>query len=198
MVAIVVVLSATVAGFVLSFDERLNEPEIDVDEDDPGNPWGEDELFSPEDATAGAEDVRYRLLFEVKSGDSISEESEELSNIDVVVNTGDDMFTGVAAGDFESLEINGEEQDIDESDLTWDSDSGGAELNIELDGVEYDPAEGDEVALIFAGVDNPEDSGNYDVDVELNGDDKKDGELEIVDETENALVRQRSVILFTR
>ena len=196
MIVIVIVLAATVGGIVLSFDDRLEEPEIGVDE--AGNPWEEGELLSPEDTTAGAEDVRYRLLFEVKPEDSISEESEELSNIDVVVDTGDDMFTGVAAGDFESLEINREEQDVDESDLTWDSDSGGAELNIELDGVEYDPANGDEVALIFDGVNNPEDPGNYDIDVELNGDDKKDGELEIVDGTQNALVHQPSVLLFTR
>lgn len=201
IVAIVVVLAGTVAGLVLSFDDRLEEPDLRVDENGPassGNPWGEDELLAPEDATAGVEDVRYRLLFEVKSADSVSEDSEGLSNIDVVVTDGSDMFTGVEASDFESLEINGEEQSVSESEITWDSDSGGAELNIELDGVEYDPAEGDEVALIFAGVNNPDDPGNYNVDVELNGDDKKDGDLEIVDEVKNVLVRQRSNPPFTR
>ncbi|WP_223174391.1 type IV pilin [Halorubrum xinjiangense] len=201
MVVIVVVLAGTVAGFVLSFDDRLEEPDLDVDENTPdsaGNPWGEDELLAPEDATAGAEGVRYRLLFEVKSEDSVSEDSEELSNIDVVVTDGGDMFTNVAAGDFERLEINGEEQDVSESEITWDSDSGGAELNIEMDGVVYDPTEGDEVTLIFSGVDNPDDPGNYDVDVELNGDDRKEGDLEIVDDVKSILARQRPTLSFTR
>lgn len=201
MVVIVVVLAGTVAGLVLSFDDRLEEPDIGAGENSPGssgNPWGEDELLAPEDATPGAEDVRYRLLFEVRSGDSVSEDSEELNNIDVVVTDGDDMFTNVAAGDFERLEINGEERTVSESEITWDSDSGGAELNIEFDGVAYDPTAGDEVTLIFAGVDNPDDPGNYDVDVELNGDDKKDGDLEIVDEVRNVLARQRSTPLSTR
>ena len=200
MVAIVVVLAGTVAGLVLSFDNRLEEPDIGVEENSPsssGNPWGEDELLAPEDATAGAEGVRYRLLFEVKPEDSVSEDSEELSNVDVVVTDGGDMFTNVAAGNFERLDINGEEQDISESEITWDSDSGGAELNIELDGVAYDPTEGDEVTLIFSGVDNPDDPGSYRVDLELNGDDKKDGSLQIVDETRNLLARQQPATLFT-
>lgn len=201
MVAIVVVLAGTVAGLVLSFDDRLEEPDLGVDENSSGssgNPWGEDELLAPEDATAGVEDVRYRLLFEVKSGDGVSEDSEELSNIDVVVTDGGDMFTSVAASDLESLEINGEEQKVSENDITWDSDSDGAELNIELDGVVYDPEAGDEVTLIFAGVNNPDDPGNYTVDVALNGDDKKDGDLEIVDDVKNVLARQLSTPLFTR
>lgn len=201
MVAIVVVLAGTVAGLVLSFDDRLEEPDLGVDENSSsssGNPWGEDELLAPEDATAGVEDVRYRLLFEVKSGDSVSEDSEELSNIDVVVTDGGDMFTSVAASDLESLEINGEEQNVSESDITWDSDSDGAELNIEFDGVVYDPEAGDEITLIFAGVDNPDDPGSYTVDVTLNGDDKKDGDLEIVDDVKNVLARQLSTPLFTR
>lgn len=201
MVVIVVVLAGTVAGLVLSFDDRLEEPDLGEDEyssGSSGNPWGADELLAPEDATAGAENVRYRLLFEVKSGDSVSEDSEELSNIDVVVTDGGDMFSNVAASDLESLAIDSEEQDVSESDITWDSDSGGAELNIELDDVAYDPEAGDEVTLTFAGVDNPDDPGNYNVDLELNGDDKKDGNLEIIDEVRNVLARQLSTPLFIR
>lgn len=192
MVVIVILLSSIVAGFALSFDDKLDEPDLQqTDTDDELNPWADDALLAPKDPVAGAEDVEYRLLFEIESSDSLSEDSEELSNIDVVVSTSDDMFTGVGEADLERLEINGAEQDVDASDITWDSDSGGAELNIETDGFSYDPSEGDEMVLVFGGVDNPESPGTYDVDVELNGDDQKDGEIEIVDEIESLVTGAR-------
>lgn len=184
MVVVVILLASTTAGFALTFDEQLRGPSIGTaDGTDVGdvNPWSEDNLLAPKNATAGAEDVRYRLLFDIEAGDSVSEDSEYLVNIDVVVDTGDDMFTEVGAADFEKLAVNGEELEASPEDISWDSDSNGTELNIEFDDVEYDPSEGDEVVLIFGGVDNPEEPGTYAIDVELNGDDRKPGELEIVE-----------------
>lgn len=200
MVAIVVMLSGVIAGFILTFDDELNDPNLEPnqgegeDGDEEGlNPWSDDGLFAPEDPAAGEDDVRYRLQFDIQSSDSVSEDSEELGNIDVIVSTGDDMFTDVAEADFERLEIDGVDQNLDPSDVTWAADSGGSELNIEFDGYNYDPSAGEEVTLIFGGVDNPDSSGTYNVDAELNGDDQKTGELEIVDDTESLRANERPV-----
>lgn len=183
MVIIVVMLAATTAGFALTFEDTLESPDIGTPEATDGsvNAWSDDDLLAPENATAGAEDVRYKVVFEVEADDSVSENSEDLSNIDVVVDTGDDMFTGVDDADFERLEVNGVELDVSAEDISWSADSGGSELNVEFSDVEYDPEEGDKVVLVFGGVDNPEDPGTYDVDVELNGDDSRAAELEIVE-----------------
>lgn len=183
MVVVVVLLASVTAGFALTFDEELQEPGIrTADGTDVGdvNPWSEDDLLAPKNATAGAEDVRYRLLFEVKPGDNVSDDDVDLVNIDVAVDTGDDMFTEVGSADFEKLEVNGETLEASAEDITWDSASGGSELAIEFTDMEYDPSAGDEVVLVFGGVDNPEEPGTYAIDVELNGDDRKSGQLEIV------------------
>lgn len=182
MVVVVVMLAATTAGFALTFEENLEEPDIGTPEATDGsvNAWSNDDLLAPENATAGAEDVRYKVVFEVDANDSVSENSEYLSNIDVVVDTGDDMFTGVGDADFERLEVNGDELEASTEDISWSADGGGSELNIEFSDIEYDPEEGDKVVLVFGGVDNPEDPGTYAVDVELNGDDSRAAELEIV------------------
>lgn len=193
MVVIVVTLAAVVGSLALSYDEQLQDPAVE-DRDQDGNPWAEDQLLAPEDSTAGAESVRYRILFEV--GSNLGEDSEELSNVDVIIDSTDtDMFSTVGPEDFERLEVNGGERNIDGDDLEWDSDSNGAELNIGVDNdgaTDFDFDEGDEIILIFDDVDNPEDPGEYDVTVELNGDGQRNGVLEIIDSSQSLLARTRS------
>lgn len=194
MITVVVLLSSVVAGAALSFDDKLEDPELKEGADQEGdlNPWSDDSLFAPRNSVAGAEDVQYRVLFVIESDDDVSEDSEELGSIGVVVDTADDMFTGVGEADFEKIEVNGTELDVDPEDIEWGSDSGGSELNVDLDGVDYDPSSGDEFVLVFGGVDNPTSPGEYEVDVKLNGDDGRDGELEIVDNTDALLARRIS------
>lgn len=199
MVAIVVLLAAVVAGAVLSFDDRLQEPDLepDEDEDEVGNPWGEDELFAPEDSTAGAEDVRYRILFELDEDDELVGD-DELGDVTIWIDYDDfNMFDGVEDDSFESLEINGEEEDTDDVEMESQIEDEQSELEIETEGVDHEFEAGDEVILIFDNVDNPAEAGEYTVDIEID-DDEREGTLEIVDETEQNLARRRLQLYFFR
>lgn len=180
MIVVVVLLSSVIAGVLLTVDD-LEEPRY---EDEEENPWSDDSLLGPEDPTAGATDVRYRVYFEIEDTDM---EGDSLNDVRVFVDTGDDMFSGTDRSDLETFEVemvDGTETEISDDVTDWETDQGGSELNIELAGDEYeDPSVGDVIVVVFGGVDNPDDPGTYDVEVELNGDeDLQDAELAIVED----------------
>lgn len=188
MVAIVVILASVIAGMVFSFDDRLARPDIDR-EGTSVNPWSDEgSLLAPEDPTAGAEDIRYRVKFEIKDsnmvGDSLNEVKVTVKNID------ESMFTGVTSGDIETFEVemaDGTEIDIEnevEDESNWAFQEGGSEVEITLTGSGYtDPSLGDVITIIFDGVDNPNDPGTYDLSVTLNqGEDTQSGTLEIIED----------------
>lgn len=184
MLVIVVVVSSVIAGFVLSYDDSLNDPDIDSEN---VNPWGDDDaLLAPEDATAGAVDVRYRVLIEIKDSDM---NGDSLNELEVSVVTNDQMFQGTGPPDIEQFEVertDGTVMDIESDVNGWDIRNGGSELEIQLTGSEYpNPSTGDVITVIFDGVDNPSSSGTYDLTVTLNQDeDEQDGELEIIESSE--------------
>lgn len=180
MVALTVIMASIVAGMALSLDERLQEPELQTDA---VSPWSDqDTLLAPEDPSAGAEDVRYRVLLEVEDTDM---EGDSLNELEVSVNTGDDMFSGTSQGKVETFEIektDGTELDLKSELNGWDVRNGGSEVEMQLTGSVYtNPQVGDEIAVILDGVDNPNNPGTYDLSVTLNQDeDEQSGELEII------------------
>ncbi len=189
MVVVVVLLASTIAGFVLTFDEELQDPEFGADrQTDELNPWSDgDALFAPRDPVAGTEDVRYRVRIEIKDSNM---EGDSLNEVGVAVTTGDDMFGGTAQADIERFEVDktdGTTADIESDVNGWVVQDGGGELQIQLSGSEYtDPSVGDVITVVFGGVDNPSDPDTYDVTVTLNeGEDVQDGSLEIIEATES-------------
>lgn len=184
MVVLVIILASVMSAMVASLGDRLEEPELD----DSVNPWNdEDALLAPEDATAGAEDIRYRVVFEIQDSDM---EGDSLNEVRITVDGVDEsMFTGVSKGDIEAFEVektDGTVLDIEgdvEDDSNWAIQEGGSEIEITLSGSGYsNPSTGDTITIIFDGVDNPNDPGTYDISVTLNQDgDKQSGELKIIE-----------------
>lgn len=180
MIVIVVLLSSVIAGVLLTFDD-LEEPELEGERGE--HPWSEDSLLGPEDLTAGATDVRYRVYFEIVDPEM---EGDSLNEVEIFVYTDDDMFSGTDRPDLETFEVetdDGIEKEISDDVDSWEVGEGGSELVIGLEGDGHEePSVGDVIVIVFDGVDNPADPGTYDVDVELNGDeDEQRGELEIVE-----------------
>lgn len=177
MVALTIVLASVVAAMVLSFDDRLEEPEFGLE-----NPWAGDPLLAPEDPRVGAEDVRYRVYFEV---DEEPTGTHPLSSISITVDTEDDLFSGTDEEDLETFEIwvDGSTTDLSGDLNQWDEDAD--ELQIRLTGAERLEEEGDVVEIVFGGVDNPGQAGLYDVTVEIDQGvwiNEQEGELEIIPE----------------
>jgi len=187
MVIIVVMLASVMTGMVL-----LEEPELtnSTNSAEALNPWDdEDALLAPEDPAAGAEDVRYRVIFQIQSsdsdieGDSLNELRVEVSGVD------ESMFSGVAESDVETFEVektDGTVLDIQndvETEDNWALQEGGSELEMTLGGSAYtNPEVGDVITVIFGNVDNPSDPGTYDITVTLNQDEADaSGTLEIVE-----------------
>lgn len=181
LIVLVIALAAVVTTMALSFGGDLEEPEFEQ------NPWADDDaLLAPEDPTPGAEDVRYRVLFEIQDDDV--PDDGELSDVEVFVDVEDDMFNDT---ELESLEtFNAETIDGDTIDLTasdnvddWELDDDETVIEMELGGdVGYDPQIGDLLVIIFGDVNNPDTPGTYDIEVDLNGDGETQfGELEITE-----------------
>lgn len=187
MIVIVLLLASMFAGLVLSLGDRLQEPELR--ENGSLNPWDEGEsLLAPENPTAGAENVRYRVLFEIQD---TNVEGDSLNEVRITVDgVSESMFSGVRDEDIETFEVektDGTVLDIStdvEDESNWSFQEGGSEVEITLTGSGYtNPSTGDVITIIFDGVDNPNDPGTYDVSVTLNqGEDEDSGTLEIVEE----------------
>lgn len=183
MLVIVVLLASVISGIVLVYDDRLQEPELEGDL----NPWGDtDALLAPENPTAGAEDVRYRVVFEISdsnmAGDSLNEVQISVDGVT------ESMFSGVKDEGIETFEVETSSSVLDissdvEDESNWDLQNGGTEIEMTLGGSSYPNAQvGDRITIIFAGVDNPNDPGTYDISVTLNQDeDEQSGTLEIID-----------------
>lgn len=187
MLVIVVLLASVMAGMVFTFDNKLEEPDLE-DDGTSVNPWSDDDaLLAPEDPTAGAEDIRYRVVFEISDtnieGDSLNEVKVRVDDVD------ESMFSGVSKSDIETFEVektDGTVIDIAddvEDDSNWSLQEGGSELEMTLSGSGYtNPSTGDVMTIVFDGVDNPNDPGTYDISVTLNqGEDKQTGTLEIIE-----------------
>lgn len=181
MIVMVITLAAVVTTMALSFGDDLEEPEFEQ------NPWADDDaLLAPEDPTPGAEDVRYRVLFEIQ--DSDVPDDGELSDVEVFVDVEDDIFDDTELESLETFDV--ETIDGDTIDLTagnnvddWELDDGETVIEMELGGdVGYDPQIGDLLVIIFGDVNNPDNAGTYEVEVDLNGDEEtQTGELEIIE-----------------
>lgn len=185
MVVLVVALVSVMSAMLLTFGDSLQEPELDGSSGDI-NPWGNsDALLTPEDSTAGAEDVRYRVLFEIQDTDM---EGDSLNEGRITVDgVSESMFTGVSREDIETFEVEKTDgtvlniKDDVEDDDNWTVQEGGSEIEMTLSGSGYsNPSTGDIVTIVFDGVDNPNDPGTYDITVVLNQDeDEQSGTLEI-------------------
>lgn len=196
MIVIVILLSSVMAGMVLTFGGGLEEPEFlnnTTDSSVPLNPWdSKDELLSPKNPVAGAEDVRYRVVFDIQEntgGDSNDAVGNSLNGVRIIVDNVDrSMFSGVSKPDVETFEVQREngtttefKSDVQDED-NWEFDNDNNELKMTLTG-NYDIKAGDEITIIIADVDNPSDPGTYDVTVQLNnGEDQESGKLEIIEE----------------
>lgn len=191
MLVIVILLASVMAGMFISFGGQLEEPDFGQNESNSTslNPWDDkDALLAPEDPVAGAEDVRYRVIFEIQdsnmNGDSLNEVTVRVNGVS------EGMFSGVTKSDIETFEVektDGTVLDISgdvEDDSNWSLQEGGSELEMTLTGSGYpNPSTGDEITIIFDGVDNPNDPGTYDISVKLNqGVDDQSGTLEIIEE----------------
>lgn len=184
-IVLVVLLASTISGFLLTFDDSLNAPELEGEDSGEGldGPWSDDPLLGPEDPTAAATDVRYRVYFEIEDTNM---EGETLSDVKINVTTDDDMFSGTNQSNLETFRV--ETEDGTEIDVIDDVDDWASEdetkLEMEVGGDEYQNSSvGDTIIIVFDGVDNPPDPGTYDVEVTLNeGGDVQEGELEIVEE----------------
>lgn len=190
MLVIVILLASVMAGMFIAFGDQLEEPNIGQnDSTSTGlNPWDdEDALLAPEDPAAGAEDVRYRVVFEIQdsnmNGDSLNEVKVNVEGVS------ESMFSGVTRSDIETFEVektDGTVLDIVsdvEDDSNWALQNGGSELEMTLTGSGYpNPTTGDVITIVFDGVDNPNDPGTYDISVTLNqGEDDQSGTLKIIE-----------------
>lgn len=190
MLVIVILLASVMAGMFIAFGDQLEEPTIrQNDSTSTGlNPWDdEDALLAPEDPAAGAEDVRYRVVFEIQdsnmNGDSLNEVKVNVEGVS------ESMFSGVTRSDIETFEVektDGTVLDIVsdvEDDSNWALQNGGSELEMTLTGSGYpNPTTGDVITIVFDGVDNPNDPGTYDISVTLNqGEDDQSGTLKIIE-----------------
>lgn len=192
MIAIVVVLSSVIAGMVFTFDDKLREPELTPTDTSAStnpslNPWDDDDqLLAPEDPAAGAEDVRYRVVFEIQPNSDT--EGDSLNELKISVdNVSESMFSGVEKSDIDTFEVekaDGTELDIKDDvqdESNWAFANGDTEIEMVLGGDYSNPAEGDVITVIFDDVDNPNDPGTYDLSVTLNQDgESQDGTLEII------------------
>lgn len=177
MIVVTILLASVIAAMAISFDDRMTAPDWRAGEE---NPWAEDPLVGPEDPTAGAEDVRYRVYFELEE----DPDGAPLNTLTISVDAGDDMFSGTTDSDLEQFDIirtNGSVSSPEEVHQ-WQADE--TELDIVIPGegpTLFD--EGEVVEIVFGGVDNPAEPGTYDVTVSLNQANitEQRGDLEIVD-----------------
>lgn len=183
MIVLVALLASVTTGLLLSFGDDIQEPAFQADHED--HPWDDDSLLAPEDPTAGATDVRYRVYFEME-GEGMN---DPFHSVDIVVDAGDSMFVDVEWEDIERFYI---ESDDGRTDLTDSSAHGVSKssnnredtLTIDISDNTVVPEEGDAVVLLFDAADNPTDPNTYDVDVTVtNGKTvQQNGELEIIEE----------------
>lgn len=182
LVALVIMLSSTIAGLVLTFDAPA-EPAFTTPNASAGtNPFSDtDELLAPEDPSADATDVRYAMRFEISDGsDAIG---NSLNEVRIEVDDADEgLFDDVGNATLEEFTI--DSVDRSERSITDDIDgvsveNDGTALVVGLSGNYDTDNAGDVVFLIFDGVDNPTDSGTYDVSVTLNDEATQNGALEI-------------------
>jgi FlaG/FlaF family flagellin (archaellin) len=184
ILVIVMLLASVVAGLVFQFDDKLQEPDFSEEV----NPWSDQSaLLAPEDPTAGAEDIRYRVIFEINdsnmAGDSLNEVKISVDGVN------ESMFSGVGdedIGQFEVEKTNGTVFDITndvQDESNWAFAKGDSEVEMVLGGSGFtNPNVGDVITIIFGGVDNPNAPGTYDISVTLNqGVDDQSGTLEIID-----------------
>lgn len=172
MVILTVLLASVLATGVLPMGNDLDTGPFDR----AINPWSgtRGDLVRVSDQSAGANDVRYRVNFNIKSGsDTIG---NSLNSVVLDVTTGSpDMFSPTGQADIEKIGIDkGSDGSIDQvitPDVDgWNVQNGGSKLKIGFTGSAYSASAGDSIIIIFGGVTNPADPGTYDVRAQTSGD----------------------------
>lgn len=186
MIVVVILLASTVSGFLMTTGDSLSEPSLEATETAEPAPWSHDPLLGLDDPRAGATDVRYRVYFEVGTLDPAE---DSFGGLTVSVDTGSDMFSGTGPADVETFRLeltDGTEVEVSDSIDSWERESGGSEIEVELEGDDVDSVAVDDIAaivVIFGGVDNPESPGTYDATVDLNdADETQSATIEIIEE----------------
>ena len=177
MIVLTIVLASILATVAFSMGDRLHEPDFIGGSQ---NPWADDPLLGAENPVAGAEDVRYRVFFEIEAG-----ESGPLNHLVITVDTDeDDMFSGTDKDDLETFDViraNGSRVDLTPA-ANWAAADNELEISPEDGAIHVGSEDGETIEIIFGGVDNPADPGFYAVNVSIKQGaiEPQQGELEIV------------------
>jgi flagellin-like protein len=179
IIVITILLASIFAVEGLRFGEDLGGKERqfeDAVETMSGNPWSGNrgDLVRVTNNRAGVTDVTYRVNFTIRPGSDTVGNS--LNSVYLEVTTGSpDMFSNTELADLKRVGVDeGSDGTIDQyitDDVdSWQIQNGGAALKIGFSGSAYTASPDDSVIVIFEGVENPSDAGEYDLRAETSGD----------------------------
>jgi len=178
MVALTLVLASVFAVGLQSFGEGLDDSKSQFDNavtTASANPWSgsQGDLVRISDTKAGATDVTYRINFTIESGSNTVGNSINSVYLEVTTES-PDMFSNTSQSDIAEVSIDGDSDGSIDQDITndvngWDVQNDGTALKIEMSG-DYTASADDSVIVIFEGVDNPQNAGDYDLRAETSGD----------------------------
>lgn len=181
LMVVLTILLASSLGFIFSIepDERLADDVINGNLNESSDDSLQEELVVAEDATPGAENVIHTTVVTVDGAagttlDSITVDYPK-DEVDHSTSQHEEIVTiGVDTDDDGDLEETFDEDDVSGVGLN-DDDS---RLEITFD-TAYTLSTDDRVQVRYEGAENPDNAGEYDVSVELNGVQTEDGTLVI-------------------
>jgi len=179
MIVITILLASIFAVETLTFGEDLDERDGQFEgavETMSGNPWSGErgDLVRVANNRAGATDVTYRVNFTIRPGSNTIGNS--LNSVYLEVTTGSPaMFSNTELADLKWVGVDeGSDGTIDQyitDDVdSWQIQNDGTALKIGFSGSAYTASPNDSVIVIFNGVENPSDAGEYDLRAETSGD----------------------------
>ncbi|PSQ09183.1 hypothetical protein BRC93_13510 [Halobacteriales archaeon QS_5_70_15] len=179
MIVITILLASIFAVETLTFGEDLDERDGQFEgavETMSGNPWSGErgDLVRVANNRAGATDVTYRVNFTIRPGSNTIGNS--LNSVYLEVTTGSPaMFSNTELADLKWVGVDeGSDGTIDQyitDDVdSWQIQNDGTALKIGFSGSAYTASPNDSVVVIFDGVENPSDAGEYDLRAETSGD----------------------------
>ena len=179
MIVITILLASIFAVETLTFGEDLDERDGQFEgavETMSGNPWSGErgDLVRVANNRAGATDVTYRVNFTIRPGSNTIGNS--LNSVYLEVTTGSPaMFSNTELADLKWVGVDeGSDGTIDQyitDDVdSWQIQNDGTALKIGFSGSAYTASPNDSVIVIFDGVENPSDAGEYDLRAETSGD----------------------------
>jgi len=179
MIVITILLASIFAVETLTFGEDLDERDGQFEgavETMSGNPWSGErgDLVRVANNRAGATDVTYRVNFTIRPGSNTIGNS--LNSVYLEVTTGSPaMFSNTELADLKRVGVDeGSDGTIDQyitDDVdSWQIQNDGTALKIGFSGSAYTASPNDSVIVIFNGVENPSDAGEYDLRAETSGD----------------------------